>query len=395
MSRVKSPWDLPDKADDKAAKADAGIRILEFALFAVIPFRSVAVSWLPANELAALAIVGLAVLRPPTGHRSLHGLVTWLGAAIVGLMLFSGIANDLDWTRRVGHVAIWCGLVWACATGRVSLRSAACGLAAGLIAVIGLYQIGIGGDTYNGRLTGFLADPNAAAFFIVSLGALAVGFADQRGRIRLLIAAPLIAGLVLTYSRTGLLALALALAWWLVGRRLGTLGGAAAVGILVWVVDNIPDQLVNFGPFSNRSGSDALRDRIIVREHELLAQSPWFGTGPGTAKVNLAGDEFFFHNSFLAVRQEGGWPLLVLILALVTIAFISLSRRSRMGDLRAVAAQAALIATLAMAVTLGEVLLELCTAIAIGFALGHSASRPPPDGDDGVTPLAESMLAQS
>lgn len=395
MSRVKSPWALPDKAEDKAAKANAEIRLVEFVLFAIIPLRSLSVSGLPVNELAALAIVALAALRSVTGQRRLHGRVAWLCAAVVGLLLFSGLSNDVDWTRRVGHAVIWCGLVWVCATGRVSLRSAALGLATGLLAVIGLFQIGVGGDTYAGRLTGFLADPNAAAFFIVSLGALAVGFADERGKVRLLIAAPLIAGLVLTYSRTGLLALAFALVWWLVGRRLGALGGAAVVGGLVWVVGNIPDDLVTFGPFSDRSGSDALRDRIVAREHDLLAQAPWFGNGPGTAKVTLGDDQFFFHNSYLAVRQEGGWPLLVLVLGLMAVAFLALSSRSRTGDLRAVAAQAALISTLAMAVTLGEVLLELPTAIAIGFALGHAASRTPPDGDSRATPAPDPTLAKS
>ncbi|MEO5664392.1 MAG: O-antigen ligase family protein [Nocardioides sp.] len=395
MSRAKSPWALPDKAEDKAAKANAEIRIVEFVLFAVIPLRSLAVSGLPLNELAALAVVALAALRPPTGHDSRRGRVVWLCAAAIGLLLFSGLSNDVDWTRRVGHTAIWCGLIWVCATGRISLRSAALGLGTGLIAAVGLFAIGVGGDTYAGRLTGFLADPNAAAFFIVSLGALAVGFADERGKVRLLIAAPLIAGLVLTYSRTGLLALAFALVWWLVGRRLGTLGGAAVVGGLVWVVGNIPDDLVTFGPFSNRSGSDALRDRIVAREHDLLAQAPWFGNGPGTAKVTLGDEEFFFHNSFLAVRQEGGWPLLILVLGLMAVAFLALSSRSRAGDLRAVAAQAALIGTLAMAVTLGEVLLELPTAIAIGFALGQAASRTPPDGDSRVTPAPDPTVAKS
>lgn len=395
MSRVTSPWALPDKAEDRATKADSEIRIVEFVLFAILPWRSLQVSGLPVNELAMVSLVALAALRPGTGHRGLHVRIGALCAAVLGLLLFSGLANDVDWTRRVGHSAIWCGLVWVCATGRVSLRSAALGLGAGLVATIGLFQLGVGGDTYSGRLTGFLADPNAGAFFIVALGALAVGFADQRGRVRLVIATPLIAGLMLTYSRTGLLALAFALVWWLAGRRLGTLGGAAVVGGLMWIVDNIPDELATFGPFSNRSGSDNLRDRIIDREHDLLAQAPWFGNGPGTAKVNLAGDDFFFHNSYLAVRQEGGWPLLLLVLGLMAIAFVALSRQSRTGDLRAVAAQAALIATLAMAVTLGEVLLELPTALAIGFALGHASSRPPPGGDGGVPPVTDPALAKS
>lgn len=395
MRRAPSPWALPDAAEVRAARADREVRIVEFALCALLPWRSLEVEGLPVNELAMLGLVALAALRRGTGHRGLHARVAWLCAGILGLLLCSGLANDVDWTRRVGHVAIWCGLVWVCATGRVSLRSAALGLAAGLFAVIGLYQVGIGGDSYPGRLTGFLADPNAGALFIVALGVLAVGFAEERRLIRLAIAAPLVAGLALTYSRTGLLALALAVAWWLLGRRLGTLGGAAIVGVLVWVVANIPEDFVLFGPFSNRSGSDALRERIVAREHDLLAQAPWYGHGPGTAKVTVGENEFFFHNSYLAVRQEGGWLLLLLVLALMVVAFASLSSRSRTGDGRAIAAQAALIGILAMSVTLGEVLLELPTALAIGFALAHAGSRTTTGRAGPVTPVTSRTLPNS
>ncbi|MCW2835546.1 MAG: hypothetical protein JWN68_3499, partial [Nocardioides sp.] len=332
MKNVASAWVLPDPAETKATRADSEVRIIEFLLFAVIPLRTVEAAGLPINELAALGVVALAALRPALGHRIPLLRVWALCAAVLVLLLFSGVANDVDWTRRVGHVAVWCGLIWMCATGRVSLRSAALGLGTGLVAVTGLYYLGIGGDTYPGRLTGYLGDPNAGAFFLVVLGALVVGFADERRRVRLLLAAPLIAGLVLTYSRTGLLALTFALAWWLVGRRMGALGGAALVAALVWVVGNIPEDLLLFGPFSDRSGSDDLRDRIVAREQSLLEQAPWFGNGPGTAKVALGEQQLFFHNSYLAVRQEGGWPLLVLLLALMAIAFMALSSRSRAGD---------------------------------------------------------------
>ena len=373
MKPVDTPWNLPDtRAEaraEKARAADDEVRVSDFLLFAALPLRVVSVAGLPVNELAMLAVVGLAVLRKPDGGRPLRPLVVLLGVAMVAFLLLSGLANGVDWTRRVGHVAIWVGLVWAIGTGRVSLRSAALGAATGLVGVIGLYQVGIGGDAYVGRLTGYLGDPNAGAYFILVLGVLAVGFATRRGRLRLLLAAPLVAGLVLTYSRTGLLALAFALLWWVVGRRLGALGGAATVAVLVWVTDNVPEDLKVFGPFSNRSGSDALRERIVTREYELLAAAPWYGNGPGTAQVTLGDDTFFFHNSYLAARQEGGWLLLALVLAVVALGFLAASARSRRGDVPAVAAQTALIGAVVMSVTLGEVLLELPTAIALGFAL--------------------------
>ena len=119
---------------------------------------------------------------------------------------------------------------------------------------------GIGGDYYPGRITGYLGDPNAGAYFIAVLGIIAVFFCDDRWKVRLAVAVPIVAGLVLSYSRTGLLAGAFAIVWVLLGRRLGAAGGAAMAVGLVWVVNNIPKSLTTFGPFSDRSGSDALRE---------------------------------------------------------------------------------------------------------------------------------------
>jgi hypothetical protein len=379
MARIDTPWNLPDRTVLRADQADREIRATDFLLMAVLPLRTVEVAGLPANELAMAALVGLCLLRPARGGARLHEVVVLALGALLALLLYSGVANDVDWARRVGHVVVLAGLVWALGTGRVSLRSAAAGLGAGLVAVIGLAVVGVGGDTYPGRLTGYLGDPNAGAFFIAVLGVLAVMFSDDRWKVRVAVAVPLLAGLVLTFSRTGLLAGAFAIFWLLAGRRLGAAGGAAVSAVLVWLVDNIPEDLVLYGPFSNRSGSDSLRERIVAQERVELADAPWYGNGPGTARVEVRDLEFFFHNSYLAVRQEGGWLALLLVLALMAFAFLRLSRHSRAGDLAAAGAQAALIGTAVMAITLGEVLLDTPMAIAVGFALAQ-ALRPPPEG---------------
>ena len=377
MARIDTPWNLPDRTIAHADQADREVRATDFLLMAVLPLRTVEVSGFPVNELAMAALVVLCVVRPARGGARLHGLVVLVLGALLALLIYSGVSNDVEWTRRLGHVAVLAGLVWAFGTGRVSLRSAALGLAAGLVGVIGLALAGVGGDTYPGRLTGYLGDPNAGAFFIAVLGVLAVLFSDDRWKVRLALAVPLLAGLVLTFSRTGLVAGAFAIFWVLAGRRLGAAGGAAVSAVLLWLVDNIPDDLVLYGPFSNRSGSDALRERIIAQERVELAAAPWYGNGPGTARVDVRGLEFFFHNSYLAVRQEGGWIALLLVLGLMAFAFLRLSRHSRAGDLAAAGAQAALIGTAVMAITLGEVLLDTPMAIAVGFALGR-ALRPAP-----------------
>lgn len=379
MSRLDTPWNLPDRTVDRAEEADREIRITDFALMATLPLRSVEVTGtVPLNEVTMAVLVVLCLMRPSRGGAKLPSPVVLIVGALLVLLLYSGVANQVDWSRRIGHVVIMAGLIWAGGTGRLSLRSTGAGLAAGLIAVIALAMAGVPAGAYEGRLTGYLADPNAGAYFIAVLGVLAVFFADDRWTVRLTLAAPIVAGLVLSYSRTGLLAGVFALVWLLLGRRLGVLGGALMAAGLVWFVDNIPAELITFGPFSNRSGSDRLRERIIAQEYVQLSDMPWYGHGPGTAKVSIRDLQFFFHNSYLATRQEGGWGALLLVLALMVFAFLRLSKQSRAGDLKAAAAQAAILATAAMAITLGEVLLDTPMAVAVAMALGQA-----------LTPVAE------
>lgn len=376
MSRTDSPWDLPDRTLAKAEQADREIRMSDFALMALLPLRTIEVSGYPINEFAMAGLVGLCLFRPARGGARLPALVVIVLGALLTLLVYSGITNDVEWTRRVGHVAILAGLIWAGGTGRLSLRSVGAGLATGLIAVIALAIVGVGGDTYAGRLTGFLGDPNAGAYFIAVLGTLAVFFCDERTKVRVAVAVPMVVGLALCFSRTGLLAGVFVAVWVLLGRRLGTFGGAAMAAGLVWLVDNIPQSLTTFGPFSDRSGSDNLRQRIIAQEQVELAGAPWYGNGPGTATVNIRDLEFFFHNSYLAVRQEGGWGALLLVLALLVFAFVRLSDRSRAGDLVAAGAQGAIIGIGVMAITLGEVLLDTPMGVAVALALGHALQSP-------------------
>ena len=383
MSRTDSPWELPDRTLEKAEQADREIRMSDFTLMALLPFRAVEVSGYPINEFAMAGLVGLCLFRPARGGARLPALVVIVLGALLALLVYSGVMNEEDWTRRVGHVAILAGLVWAGGTGRLSLRSVGAGLATGLIAVIALAIVGVGGDTYAGRLTGFLGDPNAGAYFIAVLGTLAIFLCDDRTKVRIAVAVPIVVGLALCFSRTGLLAGAFVVVWVLLGRRLGTFGGATMAAGLVWLVDNIPQSLTTFGPFSDRSGSDKLRQRIIAQEQVELAGAPWYGSGPGTATVKVRDLEFFFHNSYLATRQEGGWGALLLVLALLAFAFLRLSRQSREGDLVAAGIQGAIIGVVVMAITLGEVLLDTPMAIAVALALGHelkSQSEVPVDG---------------
>ena len=383
MSQKNSPWSLPDKTVEHAEEADREIRMSDFLLMGILPFRSSELAGFPLNEFAMAALFLLCLMRPARGGARLPSTVVVLAASLFTLLLGSGIANDIDWMRRMGHLGITLGVMWAAGTGRISLRSAGRGLATSLVAIVVLALAGIGGNYYPGRLTGFLADPNAAAYYLAVLGVVAIFFCDERTKVRVAVAIPIVAGLGLTLSRTGLLAGAFALVWIFVGRRMGQVAGALLAVGMVWVVNNIPESLTTIGPFSDRSGSDNLRERIIAQERVEIASAPWYGHGPGTGKVHIRDLEFFFHNSYLSTRQEGGWGALLLVLALMAYAFIKLAQQSYGGDLKASAVQAALISTAVMAVTLGEVLLDTPIGVVVGIALGqalHAKPESPPDG---------------
>jgi hypothetical protein len=191
------------------------------------------------------------------------------------------------------------------------------------------------------------------------------------GRWRNLVLIGLLAAVVLTYSRTSLLAVLLIVVWSLVGRRLSTGLGMVLLTGMIYGIAHFPESLKSIGPFADRVGSDALRVRIVAQEEIQIMASPWLGNGPGTSKVDVLGQSFFFHNSYIALQNEGGRIAQALLLLAGFAALVGLVR---LGDrqLRNVWYEAAIIAAAVCAINLGEVLLELPTALALGMAAFHA-----------------------
>lgn len=375
MSASGTAWALPSH---DAGRFDREVRVSDAAAFACLPFGLVLApgTGLPLNEVAGLGLVALTLFRPPApgGRRP-----PWFAAALAGialLLLASALLNDVDGLRRLVHVATWSGLALGLSSGRISGRSAGIGLSAGLLAACAASVLLLGATTYEGRLTGVLGDPNAAALVLVVYGCVCLSL-PLPPPVRVLLAVVAATCVVLTFSRTGLMAVSAALLWVHVGRRLGPVIGAGLMGALLVVVTRLPASVQQIGPFSDRSGSDDLRRRIVVAEDALIEAAAWYGNGPGTSVVQLDDDDFFFHNSYLAALNEGGWPLLVVLVALTAATFLSLSRRAR-DTPRVAWLQASLVGVAIMAVTLGEVWLELPAAVALGFAMRAYAVRDDP-----------------
>jgi hypothetical protein len=366
--RQQIAWDLGPTSPSVAVRADREIRIADLVLFAAVPFAVVPIPTfgVPINELAMVLACLVAV--PRVAKVTVPAWFTILLMLVAVELAISTILNELDAWRRLAHLGLFVALGLLLAFNRISARSAALGLGIGLVSVIGLAMVGIGGNYYPGRLTGFFGDPNVAAFYLAVLSPLVIGFV-QPPRMRLIFMCVLPLGLFLTYSRTGLLAAAVALLWVLIGRRLGIVGGAIFVVGLVFLVGNLPDDVRLYGPFSDRSGSDALRERILEAERASIADAPSYGHGPGTSLVTVSQNQFFFHNSYLATRNEGGWLLLAIILLLFGACLVTLVGGALHHHRESMWSQASLISALIMAINLGEVFLELPTVIALGFAI--------------------------
>ena len=347
---------------------------------------------LPVNEVAPLMVCLLAANRVSTSRERIPFWFSGGLVAVLTMLAVTSYLHDLTPSRRLLHVLLYLVLATLLASGRIHIPSAARGLAVGLCTSITMSIAGFGPDNYAGRLTGYLGDPNAGGYVVAVLGLVALGL-GPRGRLRWLLIFLALAAVVLTYSRTTLLAVAFAVVWLLIGRRVSVWAGALLVGAMVYVVGHIPPQLTLFGPFSDRGGSDLLRQRIIAQEHVDISHSPIIGNGAGTATVNLQGDVFFYHSSYLALQAEGGVVCLVLLVGVIVLTFLSIARMPR--DMRNGWLEASLIALMVCAVNVGEILLELPSAIAIGMAMWHrlNATHPADAHDDAAAPAAPDRLS--
>ncbi|OAX67770.1 hypothetical protein A5N15_00855 [Rothia kristinae] len=96
--------------------------------------------------------------------------------------------------------------------------------------------------------------------------------------------------------------------------------------MIYWGVNLLNEDFSQVGVFSDRVGSDALRDRIDDASWAKVQTTGFFGRGLGEAVVHLldssGGTEekaWFFHNSYWSAFVEGGWPWLISIVAVTVL----------------------------------------------------------------------------
>lgn len=267
------------------------------------------------------ALVGLASFRRPT--RTLAGGQWYVGlcAAILLYLAVSAFLTGITSSdlTRFSRIALLMAVGGYIGTGRIDLKSGLRGVAVVLIANIPLFYAGLTPDNYGGVLTGVLGDKNIAgltyAIFTVLLMLLV-----QRFWLQVLLFLGGAAAVILTDSRTSMAALAAGILWLGLSRYLNPFLKICFAAAIYIAFDFAETNLAQAGGYVTREGSDALRERIDGASLDKVNATSWYGAGLGEAQVTVAGDTWFFHNAYWGLLVEGGYPLIIGLLALVIFA---------------------------------------------------------------------------
>lgn len=348
-----------------------------FLLGILIPVRGVEFLipslTLPVNTLACLGLVGIGVWA---GARWRAGsfLVSLAGTALVlWLVGWTLWVHGLDELRRSVNILTLFAVAAVLGAGRLHVRSVSRGVVIGMLIALGFSATLIPSSSYEGRLTGVLGDPNAAGYVLTTLGFAVIQSLRTR-RARLAFWAVVGVGVLLTVSRTALFAYAVATLWvWLAPRlnRLFSIAGLGVTAALYAWVDALAEAS---GWFSDRAGSDDLREALALAEQQMVRDAGWLGQGLGTAEVQIRGTTLFFHNSYRAMQTEGGLIAMGLLLALIVGVFLMFHQLP--ANDRPVWAEAALICGLIVSINIGFSLTSPPIAVALGLYLAyHGAAR--------------------
>lgn len=326
---------------------------------------------LPLAELAAVLLVVIASFRRPVRSLSDFGILAVLAGGLVAFLAITSLANGIVedvWLRRLFRIGVLICLVGSMASGRLDLPGIIRGLVVGLVLNIPLFYAGLAPDTYGGVLTGLLGDKNVAGLYYSVIPVLALAIARNRVQ-RILLIVLATGGTVMTGSRTSLAGLACALVWFAIAPYVGLVFRwimALVMGFGVfWLTENLP----RFGGyFDDRLGSDMLRERIHEASWIKVTETPWHGQGLGQSTVQLEENDWFFHNSYWGLFVEGGWAMLVIVVA----AYLVLGMRPFRHALRTpsrIAVEGATLIFFVCASQLGEVFITVTGALVLGAGL--------------------------
>lgn len=174
---------------------------------------------------------------------------------------------------------------------------------------LGLLSFTAGLDRVPGRSAGFYFNANGSALAI-ALGVAVV--AEQVGRswrVPLLLVS--LIGVATTFSRSGMLCLALVLVWLLWRRALGTWSFALGLLFGAWLVTFALAFAASNGLLNENTASrlhlaqdDSGRIELALKAWNLFLDSPWTGKGLGATVV--WDEQVYSHNMYVTLGAEQG-----------------------------------------------------------------------------------------
>lgn len=320
--------------------------------------------------LAGLALIVLVTLGAPARGTGL--LIMALMAIMSVVLISTALSGHFLWTR-LGTISAWVLLMYGVARGSLSMGSLARGMGLGLFVSVIYGLITLQTSSYTGRLTGVLGDPNTAGLALVTMGLIAMLFLRRRWT-RFLLLLTMVTGVILTASRTSMLALGIALLVIVVGHRLHPLVVAAGVWASVWWLSETSQSGASAGSawyergfFLDREGSDILRSQLAPLEEHKRISGGLFGHGPGEAHVMLDDAvQMFSHNSYSGFQMEFGQLGMAALLLLGLVLLWRYTRRGVYRDPTMSWAAGAVAAVAVCSANLGESLLTPSGALAAG-----------------------------
>ena len=378
-AQPKKTWSQRAGAEVKDLADSTGkVKIPDFLFGFAMVFLSVQLpGGLPLGTVAVVFYTIYTFMRKAEFENPRANVFVMLMMLCVGFTALTSItlgqSETADVIRRVVRLLIVIAFVGVIADRRVDFKSMILGTASALVANVPVFYAGLSSNTYGGYLTGWIPDKNVSGLWYAIIGLLLVVSLDKRHH---KILAVLLFGvfIYLTGSRTSTAAFIFGLIWLFVAARLNLIAKICLGAFVVWAVEYLTANFANTAAFGDRTGTDALRERIDAASLEKLHNTPWSGLGYGQATVNVQDLTFFFHNSFWSLIVEGGYIYMIAVVALMIVAVYAWKQPGELrGKKRIVIGEAALVLLFICSWRLGEVLLTTPWAMAVGLALAQLA----------------------
>ncbi len=330
--------------------------------------QSLAVMPLEVPILLILVFLGFAS-RKPHENRLLWMLSSVFLALLAWTVVVSQV-NSQPWAQRAFRMLLLFLFAATIAQGRVRWKPLVGGLSFALVIVnVSAFYFHVAPNRYPPYLSGYLGDKNVAGLYYAVFGILGMAlYSSRRAKFGHFLCFALLTAL--TGSRTSMSAMAVGMAWWGLRNRVdcGLRLLFAAVGIAALRIAE--SRFARVSVFVDRSGTDWFRSMVDQATAEKLATSPWYGSGFNTAWVNVYGTRsIWFHNSYAALRVEGGVPLLLGMLTIIVVMCLGMLSARRAVPARLLCAESALVVVLVCAWKLGEVFFTVPCFMLIGIAM--------------------------